>query len=281
MAYLLALSSAALYGAADFLGGLASRRASAIAIVIVSQAAGLLPLAPLLFLMPAAPTAQDFIWGMAAGVAGSAGVGLLYRALAIGTMSIVAPTTAVCAVLIPAAADVIAGQQLPPVTIVGMMVAIAAIVLVSQADAAGGRGRRGLPPGIGLALLSGVAIGFFFLALARTSAAAGLWPLLASRGLSIALFTAVALATSRPIGMTRPVLRVAIACGMVDMLANALYLLASRGGPLSVVVTLASLYPASTVVLARLVMGERLSRRQNVGIACALVAVLFIVSSTP
>ena len=285
--YLLALASALLYGAADFLGGLASRRASAIAVVVVSQAAGLLPLALLLMVFPAAPTRSDFVWGMVAGMAGSAGVALLYRALAVGTMSIVAPTTAVCAVIIPVIADIVAGQRLPLLTISGVVVAVVAIILVSQQDravsstVADARGAISLPPGIGLAFTSGIAIGLFFLALARTSPAAGLWPLFASRGLSIALFGAAAIVSARPLGLARPVLKTATACGVVDMLANALYLVASRGGPLSVVVTLASLYPASTVVLARFVVGERLSAIQNVGILCALAAVLMIVSSTP
>jgi drug/metabolite transporter (DMT)-like permease len=87
-------------------------------------------------------------------------------------------------------------------------------------------------------------------------------------------------AGSQPLRLGRSVLKTAVACGVLDMLANALYLLASRGGPLSVVVTLASLYPASTVVLARAVMGERLSRRQNAGVVCALTAVVLIVSTS-
>ena len=137
-----------------------------------------------------------------------------------------------------------------------------------------------IPAGIGLAFASGVAIGLFFLALERTSAKAGLWPLLASRALSIVVFGAIAAAGSQRLRLEFKVLKTAVACGVVDMLANALYLLASRGGPLSVIVTLASLYPASTVVLARLVAGERLNRRQGVGVACALAAVVVIVSSS-
>ena len=290
MPYILALASAALYGAADFLGGLASRRASTIAVVIVSQAAGLLPLALLLAVLPGTPTGSDLLWGAVAGLAGSTGVALLYRALAIGTMSIVAPTTAVCAVMLPVLAELWRGERLGPVTIGGISLALVAIVLVSQQRqgaetttpvAVGSRGAvRALPPGMGLALLSGVAIGLFFLALARTAMTAGLWPLLFSRGLSIVVFTGIALAGSHRMGLPRPVLTLAAGCGVVDMLANALYLIASRGGPLSVVVTLASLYPASTVVLARIVVGERLSNRQNVGIACALTAVVLIVSDT-
>lgn len=289
MPYFLALASAALYGAADFLGGLASRRASTIAVVIVSQAAGLLPLGLILAVLPGAPTRPDLLWGATAGLAGGTGVALLYRALAIGTMSIVAPTTAVCAVMLPVLAELWRGERLGAVTIGGIGLALVAIVLVSQqrrpseSVAHAAMKRRGvgaLPPGMGLALLSGVAIGLFFLALARTATAAGLWPLLVSRGLSIVVFGAIAVAGSHRMVMPRPILVLAAACGVVDMLANALYLVASRGGPLSVVVTLASLYPASTVVLARIVVGERLSARQNVGIACALAAVVMIVSGT-
>jgi uncharacterized membrane protein len=284
VAYFLALASAALYGAADFLGGLASRRASTIAIVLVSQAAGLVPLVLLLFVLPGAPSGRDFVWGAIAGLAGSVGVALLYRALAIGTMSIVAPTTAVCAVMVPVLVEAFRGERLPPLTQGGIGLAVVAIVLVSQQDspASGDAGptRRVIPPGIGLALMSGVAIGLFFLALARTSAGAGLWPLFASRGLSMLVFGAMAAAGPQGLRLDGEVLKIAVACGVVDMLANALYLLASRGGPLSVVVTLASLYPASTVVLARVVAGERLSRRQGIGVACALAAVVVIVSTS-
>jgi drug/metabolite transporter (DMT)-like permease len=285
VAYFLALASAALYGAADFLGGLASRRASTISIVLVSQGAGLVPLALLLFALPGTPSGQDFIWGAVAGLAGSVGVALLYRALAIGTMSIVAPTTAVCAVMLPVLVEVLRGERLPPVTQGGIGLAIVAIALVSQqesreSDDARSTRRRMFPAGMGLALASGVAIGLFFLALARTSAAAGLWPLFASRGLSMLVFGAIAAAGFQGFRLDRKVFKIAVACGVVDMLANALYLLASRGGPLSVVVTLASLYPASTVVLARVVTGERLSRRQGIGVACALVAVVVIVSTS-
>jgi drug/metabolite transporter (DMT)-like permease len=283
VAYFLALASAALYGAADFLGGLASRQASTVAIVIVSQGAGLIPLVFLLMVFPAEPTWSDFVWGAAAGLAGGVGVALLYRALSIGTMSVVAPTTAVCAVMLPVFFDALTGEPLPLLTQGGIALAIVSIVLVSQHDApaaTGQPGRRGLPPGLAIAFASGVAIGLFFLALTRTSPAAGLWPLLASRGLSILIFGIVAVAGARRLGLPPPVLKTAVACGVLDMVANALYLIASRGGRLSVVVTLASLYPASTVILARIVVGERLGRRQGIGIVCALVAVVVIVGTS-
>ena len=283
MFILLALASAALYGAADFLGGLASRRASTIAIVVLSQFAGLIALVLMLPFLPAStPARGDWIWGAAAGVAGGVGVALLYRALAIGTMAVVAPITAVCAVTIPVAAALLFGERPGMFTMGGILLAIVAIVLVSQppsaattSDASAALGTRGA----GIALASGVAIGLFFLALARTNSEAGMWPLVAARSVSFGLFGAIALMLRLPMRMPARVAKTAVVGGVLDMLANLLYLVATRHGPLSVVVTLSSLYPASTVLLARVVLGERLSARQILGIVCALVAVVVIVST--
>jgi drug/metabolite transporter (DMT)-like permease len=275
MAYFLAILSAATYGAADFLGGLASKRVSTIAVVFWSQASGLVMLLLALPLLPdASPSRTDWLWGAIAGLAGSIGVGLLYRALAIGTMAIVAPTTAICAVVIPVVAGMLAGERLAGLTIGGMGLAIVAIVLVSQERGSG----RAVRTGMGMALLSGVAIGFFFLALARTSPAAGMWPLVASRGLSLVLFGAIGAATGQ-LRMPAPAARIALGSGVVDMAANAFYLTATRFGPLSVMVTLTSLYPASTVILARVVLGELLNAWQVVGVVCALAAIVLIVGA--
>jgi uncharacterized membrane protein len=235
-------------------------------------------------LLDAAPTTSDLLWGGVAGLAGGVGVALLYRALAIGRMAIVAPTTAVCAVAIPVTAAMLLGERPSAGRLLGMGLAIVAIVLVSQQRPVGESDdhplvSRRLPPGLGLALMSGVAIGFFFLALARTAPTAGLWPLLAARVVSVALFVVSAVVSGRSLRMAAPVAAFVIAAGVVDMLANALYLIATRYGSLSVVVTLSSLYPASTVTLARIVLGERLSPLQGVGIACALVAVALIVGA--
>jgi uncharacterized membrane protein len=107
-----------------------------------------------------------------------------------------------------------------------------------------------------------------------------MWPLIAARITSVALFGLIAVATGRTVRMSAPATTTAIAGGALDMLANALYMLAARVGPLSIVVTLASLYPAATVILARVVLGERLSLVQAIGIACALLAVVIIVGTT-
>ena len=281
MPYLLALAAALFYGAGDFTGGLATRRAGTLPVVLLSQFSGLVLLAALLpVLPPASPSRTDFLWGAVAGVAGGIGVALLYRALAIGRMAVVAPTTAVCAVALPVMASVTLGERPGILAALGIVVGLAAIVLVSQetapagAEAPAARGR--FPPGVGIALISGVAIGCFFLALARSGSDAGMWPILAARATSVLLFGA-AVVTRRQSVRLPGVFRLTLLCGALDMLANALYLVASRAGPLSVMVTLASLYPASTVLLARVVLQERLNSRQIAGVACALAAILLIV----
>ncbi len=281
MPYLLALAAALFYGAADFAGGLATRRASTLPVVLLSQVSGMLLLAVLLPVLPAAsPSRIDFLWGAVAGVTGGIGVALLYRALAIGRMAVVAPTTAVCAVALPVMASLFLGERPGLMAAVGIGVGLVAIVLVSQETAPAGAdvpasGGR-FPPGVGIALISGVMIGFFFLALTRSSPEAGMWPILAARATSVLIFGSAVAARRESIRLPG-VLGITLLCGALDMLANALYLLASRVGPLSLMVTLASLYPASTVLLARVILNERLNPRQIAGVACALVAILLIV----
>jgi uncharacterized membrane protein len=286
MIELLALGSAVLYGSADFFGGLTARRANTIATVFWSQFVGLVLLMMVLpFLSAATVSSRDWFWGFVAGFSGGIGVALLYRALAIGAMAVVAPTTAVIAAMIPVLFAFLLGERLRPLTLLGVALALIAIVLVcrppKQTDLVTAQSEsRALPPGFGLALLSGVAVGIFFLSLARTTMAAGMWPLVAARISSIALFGAIALLTKRTLRMSRtPATTVSIG-GALDMAANALYMIAARIGPLSIVVTLASLYPASTVLLARFVLRERLSLVQIIGIASALAAVVVIVAPT-
>jgi drug/metabolite transporter (DMT)-like permease len=287
MIELLALGSAVLYGSADFFGGLTARRANTIATVFVSQFVGLILLMLVLPFLPAATVSpSDWVWGFVAGFSGGIGVALLYRALAIGKMAVVAPTTAVIAAMIPVVFAFVLGERLRPLTLIGVALALVAIALVSRPAPHGDElepaqtSARKLPPGFALAMLSGVAVGVFFLSLARTTMAAGMWPLIAARIASIVLFGSIALVTGRSLRMSAPAMVTASTGGALDMAANALFMIAARIGPLSVVVTLASLYPASTVILARGVLGERLSFVQISGIVCALAAVLIIVGTT-
>ena len=276
MPYLLAILSAVFYGAADFTGGIVTRRVSAIPVVLISQASGLVLVALALPLLPtAAPRAADLWWGAGAGLAGGIGVAFLYYALATGTMSVVAPTTAVAAVGIPVITSITLGERPGWLAVAGIALGIAAIALVSRQTQTLAEAPR--PSGLRPALLSGVAIGLFLLALAQTRPASGLWPLLMARLTSVSLFAVIAIAQRRSLRMPIRLFGLAVAGGAVDMLANTLYMLAAQIGPLSPIVTLCSLYPASTVLLARVVLGERLNGWQTAGVAAALVAVVLIV----
>jgi drug/metabolite transporter (DMT)-like permease len=278
ISYALAVLSSITYGAADFLGGLAAKRSSTFSVVVVSQLAGLiLMLFSLPFLPPASPTAIDIAWGVASGLAGGIGVALLYRGLAIGVMSVVAPVTAVCAVIIPLVAGLVLGERPTALALVGVLLAIMAIVLVSQSGhiEEGNRATTGL----GIAIASGFAIGIFLVFLQRTGPSAGLWPLITARCVSVAFFTAAGLISRETLIPWRKSMPIIIGGGALDMVANILYLLAVRQGLLSIVATLTSLYPASTIILAQVVLRERLRPLQQGGVACAVLAIVLIVSA--
>jgi uncharacterized membrane protein len=287
MISLLALLAAAVYGAADFLGGTVARRATTLAAVVATQGAGLVLLllgTPLM--LDATVTTADVGYGALAGLTGSVGVGLLYRGLAMGPMSVVAPITAVCAVVVPLIAGLMFGEQLTAAAALGVALAIVAVVLLGQESPGNSpahappRSATHLAQAVRIALASGVAIGGFFICLARTEAPAGLWPLAVSRTVSVATFLTVALTRQIPWKIPAAALAPAVACGALDMVANGLYLAAVRQGQLSLVATLASLYPASTVLLARVVLGERLGRWQIVGVVTAVAAIVLIVANS-
>jgi len=276
VAYLLATLAAVFYGAADFTGGMVTKRVATVPVVLLSQATGLVMVAVILpFLGTASPPGPDLWWGAAGGLAGGVGVALLYYGLAIGTMSVVAPTTAVLAVAIPVLTSIALGERPGWLAIAGILLGIGAIALVSRPTVNTEGPPR--PSGLGVALVAGVAIGLFLLALAQTRPASSLWPLLTARLASVGLFAVIAVVGRRSVRMPVKLGAIAVGGGALDMLANTLYLLAAQIGPLSPVVTLSSLYPASTVLLARVVLGERLNAWQTAGVAAALVAVLLIV----
>lgn len=255
--------------------------------MLLSQSAGLVLVALALPLVPpAAPSNADLWWGAIAGVAGGIAVALLYRALAHGTMSIVAPITAVTAVALPVLTSVALGERPGWLAVLGILLGIVSIVLVSRQpsqvvrtnDAPAGQGAgNGARTVIGPALIAGIAMGIFLLALAQTRREAGLWPLLTDRIASLAFFgivMAVARASPRlPLNVTT----LALVGGSLDMVANALFLIAVRIGPFSPIVTLCALYPATTVLLARAILGERLNAWQAAGVVSALIAVVLIV----
>lgn len=277
LSYALAVLSSITYGAADFCGGLATKRSSMYSVVVFSQLTGLiLVLIALPFLPPSSPSAIDFAWGAASGMAGGIGVALLYRGLAVGVMSVVAPVTAVFAVIIPLFVGLLLGERPRGLAMIGVVLAIVAIVLVSQSDHV--EEGRAVTSGVMIAVASGIAIGIFLVFLQRTGPSAGLWPLVAARAVSIVFFTIAGMMARQTLMPRRESMPIVIGGGALDMLANILYLLAVRQGMLSIVATLTSLYPASTIILARIVLHERLRFVQLTGVLCAAVAIVMIVS---
>ena len=278
MAVLLGLASALVYGTADFMGGVAAKRTGAIAVVVWSQTAGLaLIVGTLVVLGQNPPAPSDLLWGAVGGVGGGTGVALLYRGLARGRMAIVAPTTAVGAAAIPVIVGLLLGERPEPVALIGVALALLAIVLVSSgsSEAEKAVASRRVPEGFPEAVGAGLGFALFFICLAQTDADAGLWPLLTAR-VSIVVAGLAGLATRAPLRPERGTWAAIAACGVLDMLANLLYLLAINLGLLSLVAVLASLYPASTVVLARVVLRERMTRVQLGGLLAAATGVALI-----
>jgi drug/metabolite transporter (DMT)-like permease len=276
VAVLLALGSAVVYGASDFLGGLASRRASVFGVVALSQLAGLVALFTLLPWLGGTVSAADLGWGAAAGLLGATGLVVFFRALSSGVMSVIAPVTAVTAAAVPVLAGLLAGNRIGPWAAAGILLALLAVVLVS-AEGGLGQLRAARPSALTAPLIAGAAFGFFFVLLDRTSAGSGLTPLVAARLASVLLVVTVALAGKQSLRVGRPALPLVLASGVGDMTANALFLLATQlDSQLAITGVLASLYPVSTVLLAQAVLRERLVGAQLAGLGAALTAVVLI-----
>ena len=271
-----ALSSAVAYGAGDFAGGLAARRTPVLTVTTVAQVAGLVLLLPAAVLAPGEISPAALGIGALAGVCGMGGLLLYMRGLAAGPMGLVAPLSSVVGAGLPLVAGVLGGERPGAVAGLALVVALAAIALASV----GSRGDAAAGAGIAYGLGAGVGFGLFFVAIAMTPSGAGLWPLVAGRVTSVTLLTVVLLCRrrSRPVGrrsMARGRLvgvRTMVLCGVLDTAANVLFLLATRTGALSVSGVLVSLYPVVVVVLARIVLRERLTGLQLTGVGLALTA---------
>jgi len=219
------------------------------------------------------PSGADLGYGAMAGLAGAAGVAMLYRALASGAMSLVAPITGVVAVVVPIAVGVESGERPAALQYAGIVAAVIAVGLLSGGATSTSRLGRGT---LLLALGAGLGFGLFYVAIAKTSMKADLWPLVTARGASVAALLALSALMRRApsFGAANPL--VIIGAGVFDVSANALYLLAVHGGLLSIVAVLVSLYPVSTVLCSMVVLGERLRAPQVAGVGAALVAVVLI-----
>lgn len=278
MSIVFALGAAMAFGSADFAGGLAARRTAPLLAALGSQVSGLLVLVVALPLLgPTSASTRDLAIGAVAGLFGGSGLVVLFRALAQGPMSIVAPTTALSASLVPIAAGLALGDRPGATTALGIVVSLLAVVLITHERHPDGQRVRFDRPVLAMALGGGALFGLFFVFLHQTSDGAGLWPLAAARMASIPLLAALTLrrGSGAPFTQLRftPILLVS---GVLDMGANVLYLLALRHGMLAVVAAVTGLYPASTVVLAQTQLQERLHPSQLAGLGVAAVAAVLI-----
>jgi uncharacterized membrane protein len=279
----LSLAAAAIWGAADFLGGFASRSIRALQVLFVSQVVGLGGMLLAVAFIPGSPSGADLAWGAVGGVLGNAGLYGLYRELARGQAGVVAPTTAVSAALTPVAVGLFLGERPSPLTMLGVVLAVVAVAMLAgegHGEDAGAplriKVRSALRGGFWIAIASGLGFGAFYVCLAQTSDEAGLWPLVASRGASVGIMMCLP-ATWRGLrSIRRRPLRPAVGAGLLDAAANTCYLTAVRAGQLTWVPVLASLYPASTVMLARIFQRQRLGKMHALGLGLALLAIALV-----
>ena len=275
MSVLLAIGSALTFGVADFLGGMASRRVATWSVVIGSQFFGLLLL---VLALPALPPAtydvSDLAWGAAGGIAGALALTQFFRGLALGNMSVVAPIAAVITGAVPVAAGVALGERPSPLAWVGIALALPALALISRelADST----TRTPADVLVSAVVAGLGFGVFFVFLDRTGDAAGIQPLIAARATSVTLLAAIGMASGRLEGVRGRLLGVVALSGVLDMTANVLFLYAVREGLLALGAVISAMYPASTLVLARTVLDERLRPVQVAGLVLAAVAVSLV-----
>jgi drug/metabolite transporter (DMT)-like permease len=272
----LGLAASLSWGVADFLGGIQSRRMPVVAVVLGSQLAGLALGAVVVAVRGSAPPGGDFVlYAAASSVGGIVGLTAFYKALSIGAMGVVAPLSSTAAV-IPLVVGLASGDSLTALQASGIALAIAGVVLASREASDEAKGSAAVAKGAGFALISALGFGFFFVAIDRASDADVLWAVCVNRTVSVLLLSAALVVTRPAVGLKLTDMRVLALVGVLDIAANGFFAVASTKGLVSIVAVLASLYPIVTVVLARVVLHERLHAIQRIGAAAALAGVALI-----
>ena len=275
LAVALGLAASLSWGISDFLGGLKSRTLELLGVLLPSQGAGLVLVAAIVALRAEpVPGGRHVAYACLSGLAGAVGLAAFYRGLAVGAMAVVAPISGTAAA-IPVAFGLITGERPSGLQAVGIGLAIAGVALASRELPEEGGGPR-VAAGVGLALLSALGFGSFFVAMDAASGPDLFWAIFFNRATSVTALVLAALALRPRLRPSRADLGVLLSIGLLDISANALFAAASTRGLVSLVAVLASLYPVVTVLLARLVLGERVRRVQQAGVAAALAGVALI-----
>lgn len=282
--FVMALASSMLYGVGDFLGGMGARRANVVTVTAWFQISGVVLLVAYALVAPGVTRTEDLAWGAVAGASGGLGVMLLYHALATGVVSTAAPLVSMLALTVPVVAGLASGERPGLWPLVGIGLGAVAVLLVSgdghgaPSTATGNRDVRASRGALAVAALAGLLIGAFLVMLARVQPGASGWPLVAGRASASVVLWLLVLVQRTPVALAREARAPMLGATITDVGGNVLYLLAVQRAPLSLVATLVTLAPATTVLLAQTVLHERLSRRQQVGVAIALVAVVLLSS---
>jgi len=288
MVVLLGLTAAMLYGTGDFLGGLATRRAPVLMVLMLAETAGVIVALPAASISQGPVRLAGLVWGVSAGLVGGLGLIIFYLGLAAGPMSVVAPVSGLVSTVLPVAVALAEGERPGASVYAGALLCLVAIVLASSAtdsNRAGGTSAAvpaGLPvPGraIGYGIASGISFGLFFLLIRNAGQSGELWPIAAGRIGELAVVVIVAAALRRgllPRGAGGKLLSAAAAAGAIDVIANICYVAATRTGMFGLAVVLSSLYPGVTVLLARVVLGERLRWVQRAGLGLAAIGIILV-----
>jgi uncharacterized membrane protein len=288
MVILLGLAAAVLYGTGDFLGGLASRRVQVLAVLALAETAGVMVALPAAAASSGPARLPGLAWGSGAGLVGGLGLIIFYTGLAAGPMSVVAPVSGLASTVLPVGIALADGERPGAGVYAGALLCVAAIVLASSAgDSTAADGISAAPrPGparagraVGYGVASGACFGLFFLLIRNAGQSGELWPVAAGRvgELTVVLIAAAVLRRNPlPRGTDGRLLLAAAAAGGIDVVANICYVAATRTGIFGLVVVLASLYPGVTVLLARVVLGERLRWVQRAGLGLAAIGILLV-----
>jgi drug/metabolite transporter (DMT)-like permease len=274
MASVLALAGAVGWGAGDFLGGLAARRLPVLTVLAISQAVGLLGVS--LWVLASGdpfPGVGELAPAAAAGITAMVGLAALYRGFAIGAMGIVAPISA-AAPIVPLAVDAAKGEVPTSTQWMGVALVVGGIMVLSLESS--GDGRRRVAAGAGLAVVAALGFGLFFVGIDAGADESAAWAVTAARAASVPIVLLAALATGATLRPRRRLLPMLVAVGVFDTAANVLVAAASTHGAAGIVAVLSSLYPIVTIVLAWLVLGERLGVSKRVGGALALAGAALV-----
>jgi uncharacterized membrane protein len=286
MVIFLGLAAAVLYGSGDFLGGMATRKLPVLPVLLLADTAGLIVALVVALASPGSVSVAGLAWGISAGLIGGLGLIIFYIGLATGPMSVVAPVAGLVSTVLPVGVALAEGERPGVGVYAGAVLCLVAIVMTSSAGDGGGTAGpvgRASRPGRGRAIaygaVAGAAFGLFFLLIRNAGESGEFWPVAAGRigELAVVLIAAAVLRRSlSPGGADGRLLLAAAGAGAIDVVANICYVAATRTGAFGLAVVLASLYPGFTVLLARLVLGERLRWVQRAGLALAAIGILLV-----